>query len=371
MAFTLSDIAEALGASICGKGDIEITAVAEPGEAGPTDIVLAIDQKYAEALREGGARVAILWDGADWQDLGLEGAILMPHAGAAMVGLTRIMAPPLDIAAGIHPSAIIDASASIGDGAAIAPLVVIGANVIIGKNACIGPHVSIGAGVTIGDNAVIHAGVRLMAATKIGANFICQPNAVIGGDGFSFKTIASKSAVQALRENVGASGGTAGEVQGSSHWGRVYSLGNVVIGDDVEVGANSTIDRGTIRATRIGRGTKIDNQVQVGHNCEIGEDCLICGACGISGSTRIGDRVVLGGQVGVSDNITIGDDVIAGGRTSIYSNVPPKRAIWGTPAVRLETQMAIQKETRRLPRLAQRLRDLEKIVAASREPDSE
>lgn len=359
MPVTLSEIAAALGFACLGDGNLVITGLSEPATAGPQDLALAMDAKHADALGQGQARAAVLGPKSDWQKLGLSGAITVTRAGQVLPDLTRMMDPGPDIAPGIHPSAIIDPTAKIETGAAIGPFVVIGAQVVIGKNARIAAHVSIARGAVLGANCLLHAGVRIGTDVHIGADFVCQPNASVGGDGFSFKTVGDKSAVETLRENIGTKGPDASPVQGSSHWARVHSLGNVVIGDNVEIGSNSSIDRGTIRATRIGRGTKIDNQVQIGHNCEIGQDCLICGASGIAGSVIIGDRVVLGGQTGVTDNLFIGDDVIAGAGTTIFTNVPAGRAVWGTPAVRMETQMAMNKEMRRLPRLAQKLRNLQ------------
>ena len=135
------------------------------------------------------------------------------------------------------------------------------------------------------------------------------------------------------------------------------------IGDDVEVGCNSCIDRGTIRATRIGNGTKVDNLVQIGHNVVVGEDCLLCGMVGIAGSVRIGNRVVLGGGVGVNDNIFVGDDVIVGGAGRIFTNAPKGWVMMGSPAVKMETQLEINKAIRRLPRLAAKVDRLQETVA--------
>ena len=367
MSYTLSEIAAALGVEPLGNRALVIERVCEPKDAGPRDIALATDKKYAAALADGRAKAAVLWQGADWQALGLEGAICVSRGADAMAGLTRMMDPGPDIAPGIHPSAVIDESAVIGPNASIAPFVFIGPNVEIGANARIAPHVTIARGTRIGENCLLHAGVQIGTDVEIGTDFICQSNASIGSDGFSFKTLAEKSAVETLREGVGASEANVAPIVGSSQWARVHSLGNVVIGDNVELGANSAIDRGTIRATRIGSGTKIDNQVQIGHNCEIGEDCLICGACAIAGSVKIGDRVVLGGRTGVVDNLFICDDVITVGGTTIFTNVPGGRAMWGTPAVRLETQMSINKEMRRLPRLAEAMRKLQKNLPKSGE----
>jgi UDP-3-O-[3-hydroxymyristoyl] glucosamine N-acyltransferase len=185
---------------------------------------------------------------------------------------------------------------------------------------------------------------------------VAQPNAVIGGDGFSFVT-PEKSGVERARETLGDQG----SIRAQS-WTRIHSLGGVEIGDDVEVGSCACIDAGTIRPTRIGSGTKIDNLVMIGHNVSVGCDCLFAGQVGIAGSARIGDRVVFGGQVGVADNIFVGDDVIAGGATKILSNAPAGRVLLGYPAQRMETFLEGARNVRRLGRLFAQVAQLQKSV---------
>lgn len=357
MRHRIADIAAALGARCEGDGALEVLRAAEPGQAGPEDLALAMSPKHADALARGKARAAVLWEGADWRALGLAAAIFVPRPRLAMAGITQAFDEGPQIAPGIHPSAAIDASARLGPGAAIGPFVAVGPGVEIGPGARIGPHASIGADVRIGAEALIHAGVRIGHGVRIGARFIAQSGAVIGSDGFSFVT-EEQSGVEEIRATLGQR-----ESIRQQGWHRIHSLGTVEIGDDVEVGANTTIDRGTIRATRIGRGTKLDNLVQVGHNVEIGEDCLLCGQVGIAGSVRIGNRVVLAGQCGVNDNIFIGDDVIAGGGTKIFTNAPAGRVLLGYPAVKMETHVEIQKALRRLPRLAAAVAALQKAVS--------
>ncbi|MEZ5752321.1 MAG: UDP-3-O-(3-hydroxymyristoyl)glucosamine N-acyltransferase [Paracoccaceae bacterium] len=353
---TIADIAESLGARLEGDASIAVSGSSEPATATADQIALAMAPRYAEGLAQGRARAAILWEGADWRSYGLEAAIFVTRPRLAMAGLTRAFDPGPGIAPGIHPSAVIDASAVIGDGASIGPLAVIGAGVVIGAGARIAEHVSIGRETVIGDNALILAGVRIGARISIGHGFIAQPGAVIGGDGFSFVT-EERSRVEEARATLGQPGETA-----QQSWQRIHSLGGVRIGDDVEIGANTTIDRGTIRDTQIGRGTKIDNLVQVGHNVIVGEDCLLCGQVGIAGSTRIGNRVVLGGQAGVVDNIFVGDDVVAGAGTLITSNAPAGRVLMGSPAVRMDQHVEIYKATRRLPRMMAQLAELQKAL---------
>lgn len=363
MTHTIREIALAIGAEAVGDLDLTVTHAAEPATAGPDALALAMDPKYAPGLAQGQARVAMLWPGADWQALGLQAAIFAPRGRLAMAGLSALLDPGPQVAPGIHPMTVIDPTAEIGAGAAIGPFVTIGAGVRLGARARVASHVSIAEGAQIGDDALICQGARIGARVKIGDRFICQPGAVIGADGFSFVT-PEKSGVEEIRQTLGQR-----EDIRAQSWSRIHSLGAVRIGDDVEIGANSTIDRGTIRDTAIGSGTKLDNLVHVGHNVQVGRDCLLCGQVGVAGSSRIGDRVVLAGQCGVNDNIFVGDDVIAGGGTKIFTNAPAGRVLLGYPAVRMESHIEIQKALRRLPRLAARVAEIEKVISPSSNSD--
>jgi UDP-3-O-[3-hydroxymyristoyl] glucosamine N-acyltransferase len=354
MAHRIRDIAKALGADAEGALDLVVTGAAEPQSATADQLALAMDPRYADGIAKGRAQAAIVWPGADWRGFGLKAAIFAPRGRLAMAGLTRLMDPGPDIAPGVHPLALVHPSANLGEGAAIGPFVVIGAEVVLRPRARIASHVSIAEGARIGADALILQGARIGARVTIGDRFICQPGAVIGADGFSFVT-PEKSGVEEIRETLGSRA----EIKDQT-WTRIHSLGAVTIGDNVEIGANACIDRGTIRDTEIGSGTKLDNLVHVGHNVQIGRDCLICGQVGIAGSARIGDRVVMGGQCGVNDNIFVGNDVICGGATKIFTNAPAGRVLLGYPAVKMETHVEIQKALRRLPRLAARVAALEK-----------
>lgn len=359
MSHTIAEIAHALGADCAGETGLTVTRVAEPEQAGPLDLALCVNPKYANGIAKGQARAALLWPGADWQEMGLRAAIFAPRGRLAMAGLTAMMDPGPQIAPGIHPLSVVDPTASIGDGAAVGPFVTIGAGVTIGPNARIASHTSIAEGAVIGADALILQGARIGARVTIGDRFICQPGAVIGADGFSFVT-PEKSGVEEIRETLGQR-----EQIKQQSWTRIHSVGAVTIGDDVEIGANVCIDRGTIRDTTIGSGTKLDNLVHIGHNVQIGRDCLLCGQVGIAGSARIGDRVVLGGQCGVNDNIFVGDDVICGGATKIFTNAPAGRVLLGYPAVKMETHVEMQKALRRLPRLAAKVAEIEKVIQKS------
>ncbi|MEM1079602.1 MAG: UDP-3-O-(3-hydroxymyristoyl)glucosamine N-acyltransferase [Pseudomonadota bacterium] len=361
--YSLRQIAEALGADVAGNADLTVAGASEPRAAGPTDLALAMDPKYADGLTDGQARSAMLWGDAPWQEFGLEGAILVKRARYAMSGLTTLLDPGPEIATGIHPTAVVDPSAEIGANAAIGPFVVVGRGVRIGANARIAPQVMIAEDAQIGEDVLIHAGVKIGAGVRIGDRVILQPGACLGADGFSFVT-PETSAVEEVRKSVGARGDAAGQ-----SWTRIHSLGSVDVGDDVEIGANACLDRGTIRDTSIGRGTKLDNLVHIGHNVQVGEDCLLCGQVGIAGSSKIGNRVVLAGQVGVNDNIFIGDDVIAGGATKIFTNAPSGRVLLGYPAMKMQSHVESYKAIRRLPRLIQQVAALQKAVSKRAEND--
>ncbi len=349
MAERLSDIAAALSARLEGDGDLCITGAAEPAEAGPGDLALAMQPAYAEGLSSGRARAAILWEGADWRALGLDAALFVQRPRLALARLTRRLDPGPEIAPGIHPSAVVDPTAEIGEGAAIGPFVVVGRGVRMGAGARIASHVSIAEGTVIGLEALLLAGVRIGARIAIGDQFVAQPGAVVGADGLSFVT-PELSGVEKARRSLGDQG----EITPQS-WTRIHSLGSVTIGDDVELGANSCIDRGTIRATRIGDGCKFDNLCHVAHNVVVGRDCLFAAQTGIAGSTVLGDRVVCGGQTGIVDNLQVGSDVIFGACTKALSNVPSGRVMLGYPAVRMDQHVEMYKALRRLPRVLREL----------------
>ena len=350
MAHSISDIAAALEAQAFGAVELLVDGASEPATAGPSDLALAMTPAYGDALALGKARAAVVWPGADWMALGLEAAIIAPRARLAMAGLTQMLDQPLP-GAGISPHAVIDPSANIGPGVTIGALCVVGRDAVIGAGTWIADQVSIGQGVQIGESCQIHAGTRLQRGVHLGARVILQPNVSIGGDGFSFVT-AEPSNVEKARETLGEGDMN---IPDDPTWHRIHSLGGVMIGDDVEVGANSCIDAGTIRPTRVGEGTKIDSLVQVGHNVIVGEHCLLCAQAGVAGSTVIGNRVVVGGKAGIADNLIVGDDVVLGGGSVVLSNVPKGRVMMGYPATKMQTHIEGYKALRRLPRMLREL----------------
>ena len=363
MGHTVKEIADSIGARAEGDLDLIIARAAEPAHAGPDDLAMASTPKYAEMLAQGHARAAMLWPGADWRALGLQAAILPDRPRYAMSGLTRMLDLGQGFAPGIHPSAVIDPTAILAEGVSIGAMTVIAAGARIGADSVIGPQCFIGMDATLGANAFLREQVSIGARVQIGARFIAQPGVRIGGDGFSFVT-PEPSTVENARKTLGDQGDAKPQA-----WARIHSLGSVTIGDDVEIGMNSTVDCGTIRDTKIGNGTKLDSQIQIGHNVVVGNDTLICAQVGIAGSSVIGNNVVLGGQSGVSDNIFIGDRVILGAATKALSNVPAGRTMLGYPATQMESQMEIYKALRRLPRLLREVANLRKAVSNTSKDD--
>lgn len=357
MRHTVSEIAAALGLRAEGDGSITVSEVAEPADARPDSLALAMTPEFAEKLARGKARAAMLWDGADWRGYGLQAAICAPRPRYALSALSARFDPGTGVAPGIHPTAVIDPTAELGRDVTVGPLTAIGPEARIGDGSVIAGHCQIGWRAVLGAGALLHPGVRIGARVRIGDRFIAQPNAVVGGDGFSFVT-PEMSAAERARASLGSAVTAA-----TQPWARIHSLGGVTIGDDVELGAGSCIDRGTVRDTRVGSGCKFDNLVQIGHNVVLGRDCLICAQVGIAGSSIIGDGTVMGGKSGVADNLTVGARVVLGGGTIVLSNVPDGRVMLGYPATRMDSHIESYKGLRRLPRLFRDVAALKKAVS--------
>ena len=312
------DIAEALAGRLDGDGAIEIDRLVHPARAErPSDLALAISANAVAALAWSKAQAVVVSPEHPVPSSSFRAVITTGEARLALAKLTALFDHGPAHQKGIHPTAVVAADAKVGEGVSVGPYVVVGPRSRIGAGTVIMPQVTIGADVTIGAQGVVHAGARIGDRCTIGDRVIVHPNVVIGSDGFSFAP-DMMSAV-AFTPDVTLS--------------RVYSLGNVEIGDDVEIGACTTIDRATLETTRVGRGTKIDNHVHIGHNASIGESCIVCGKVGISGSVIIGDRVRIGGGVGISDHLRVGDQAVIGAGSGVASNIAAGVFVSGYPAV--------------------------------------
>jgi UDP-3-O-[3-hydroxymyristoyl] glucosamine N-acyltransferase len=348
------DIAQALGARLDGDGDIAVERLVHPAKAeSASDLALATSPQAAAALAQTKASAVVVAAAAPRPNRAFAALIAVAEPRTALARLTALFDPGPQQQPGVHPTAVVAADAELGAAVSIGAYVTIGPRSRVGAGTTIMPHVTVGAGATIGARALIHSGARIGHECRLGDRVIVHGNVVVGADGFSFAPDLMSA----------ASFSAAVTVQ------RVHSLGNVVIGDDVEIGACTTIDRATLESTRIGRGTKIDDHVHVGHNVSIGESCILCGMVGISGSVVIGDRVRLGGGVGIADHVRIGDQAVVAAGSGVATDVAPGAFVSGYPALphqrTIEQQLYLGRQKRlhdRVGALASRLDDLERIV---------
>lgn len=329
----LTDIAARLDCVLKGDGDVEITGVVGIEEAETGHLTFVSNPKYAGKARSTKASAIIV--SPDFPEI--ESATL--RSGNPYLTFARAVelfyAAPKP-APGIDPSARISASARIGEGASIASYVVIEDDVHIGRNCTLRPFVHISRGARIGDNFRAYSHVSVREYCQIGNSVILQDGAKIGTDGYGYAK------------------------QDDGSYYKIVQSGIVVLEDDVEVGANATVDRATIGETRVRRGAKIDNLVQVGHASDVGENTLLCAQVGLAGSSKIGRSVILTGQVGVAGHLEIGDRVIATAQTGIPNSIEPGKVVSGYPAIDNKLWLKSSAIFKRLPEILKRVEALEK-----------
>jgi UDP-3-O-[3-hydroxymyristoyl] glucosamine N-acyltransferase len=353
---TLGEIAKYVDGKLQGDPATVITRILHPALVrGPNDLALVLSAGVLSLLKQNQVTNAIA--PAEMTSLEVPNYILVTRPRVALARLLELFERPVYSEAGIHPTAVIDRTVKLGEKVSVGPHCWVGPNSVIGAETRLVCNVSVGADVEIGEKALLHPGVTVGDRCKIGNRVIIQPNASIGGDGFSFVT-AEPGNIEAARQKK-----QPGEVSRADNENiRINSIGNVVIEDDVEVGAGSCIDRGTLGETKIGRGTKIDNLVQIGHNVSVGKNCLVVAQVGMGGSAKIGERVVLGGQAGVPDHFAIGDDAVIVAQAGLPGDVPARATVIGSPAMPVREYLQQQMNFRRLPRLNQRVKELEQKV---------
>jgi UDP-3-O-[3-hydroxymyristoyl] glucosamine N-acyltransferase len=333
----LRDIAERLGCRLEGDGEIAIERISGIEDAAAGDLTFFTNQKYAAELRRTSASAVILGEHAEAAPCAM---LRTMHPYLAFAKAIELFADPWRPAAGIHGLTEIAAGAMIARDASIGPFVMVGEGARIGARTIVHPHAVIGRHAHIGDDCLIHAHVSIRDRVRIGHRVVVQDGAVIGSDGFGF----------------------ARTPEGTHH--KIPQIGDVVIEDDVEIGANATIDRPAVGETRIGAGSKIDNLVQVAHGVTIGRNVLLAAQVGIAGSATIEDAVTLAGQVGVSGHITIGKGTIATAQTGIPNSVEAGSFISGYPAISNRDWLKSSAIFRRLPELRKTIAELEQRVAA-------
>ena len=312
---TVSAIASYLAGEVIGDGACVIRGVSTPADAGPDDLVFVESAKHLAGTR--GAGAVLVARSLDVPQ-GVT-AIRVDDPAASMAKAVDWLIPIVRAFEGVSPAAVVDPSAALGTDVGIGPLVYIGPNVRIGNRTDVHPSTTIASGCTIGDDCVIHSGVHLYPGTLLGNRVILHSGVVLGADGFGY-----------VPETLPPGAAPADEPRRHR---KIRQVGRVLVGDDVEIGANTTIDRASLSATRVGRGTKIDNLVQIGHNAVVGRHCIIIGQAGISGSTVLDDYVTVAGQAGLAGHVHVGKHVVIGAQSGVTKNLKPGEIVLGSPAV--------------------------------------
>jgi UDP-3-O-[3-hydroxymyristoyl] glucosamine N-acyltransferase len=332
--YKVRELAALVGGVVEGDGDRVITGVNGLTEAGPGDVTFVANPRYAGAVKDTRAGAVIAGD-----DIAAPGKtfirVAQPYVAFAQI-LTRF-APAPAVPREISDLAFIHATATLGKDVGVGPFAIIEEGAVIGDRASIGAGVYVGPGAAVGPDSIIYPHVSLRERVRVGARCIIHLGAVIGSDGFGFAT--------------------ANDVH---H--KIPQVGTVVVEDDVEIGANCAIDRGTMGETRIGRGSKLDNLIQIAHNVHIGEGTLIAAQTGIAGSTRVGKYCVFAGQVGVVPHITIGDRAILAAQAGIAKSVPPGETYFGYPARPIREVKRNEARISLLAKLFERVKELERKV---------
>ncbi len=340
MKLTVSELAALIGGQLANgvDGSGEITGAAALGEAVPGDVTFFTNAKYLPALRACSATAVLV--AVDFVETVPPVCIRCADPGAAFaLFLSKIAPAPVVFASGVHPTAVVAPGAKLGEGVSIQPYAVIEDGAEIGAHTVIGAQSYIGHGAKIGANSFLHPRVTVGERCLVGHRVILHSGVVLGSDGFGY------------------------ELQGGKHV-KVPQTGIVQVDDDVEIGANSCIDRARFGRTWIQEGTKIDNLVQVGHNVVVGKHSVLCGQVGISGSTRLGNYVTAAGQVGIAGHLEIGDQAVLAAQAGVTKSLPGKEIYMGYPALPAKDFKEINARVRNLERMRRRLANMEQILSA-------
>jgi UDP-3-O-[3-hydroxymyristoyl] glucosamine N-acyltransferase len=332
---TLKELADHLGGTVQGDETVRVSGLAPLETAGPDRISFLANPRYAAKVAETRAGAVLMAPGGEGYGRNVI-EVANPYLGFAKL-LTLFYTsphPPL----GVLPGAYVGNGVAVGEGISIYPGASVGNNVTIGNRTVIHAGAVVYEGVTIGDDCVIHANSVIRERCHLGNRCVIQPGAVIGSDGFGYAP------------------------DGRSYY-RIPQIGIVVLEDDVEIGANTAIDRAALEVTLIKRGTKIDNLVQIAHNCQIGQDCMIVSQVGISGSTKVGDHVTLAGQVGIAGHLSIGDNVMVGAKSGVPNSLAANAGYSGIPAQPHKEWLKSMAVVAHLPALKKTVTTLEKRIA--------
>ena len=341
---TVQELAETISGELIGDGDRSISGAASLETAGPGDLVFVESTKYLDQLQNCRGAAAIVPDGIT--PPGHMSGIKFPHPALGMACALEVLSPRKRRFTTVSEGAFVHDEATVAEGAGVAPGVYIGAGVSIGPNTEIYPGCTILDGTTVGADSVLYSGVHVYHDCEIGDRVILHSGVVIGADGYGFvQEPVQDNPAEPLRHH------------------KVPQIGKVVIEDDVEIGANTTVDRAALHETRIQRGTKVDNLVMVGHNCSIGKHSLLVGQVGISGSTAVGDYVTLAGQAGIAGHLRIGSRVIVGAQAGVTKSLSDGKIVLGSPAIDIQQARKAYALVGSLPRFKKKLADLARRVS--------
>lgn len=335
----LGELAEKLGCAVEGDAGIEITGVAGIEEAAPGELTFLVNRKYKAALDATRASAILIAQNEARPHIA---ALRSANPYLDFARAIELFHPAPKYAPGVHETAVIAPTANIGVGAHIGPYCYVAEDVTIGTRAVLHSFVTIYRGARIGDDFFAHSHASVREECRLGDRVLLQNGVVVGSDGFGFARRAD------------------------GHWHKIRQAGITVVGDDVEIQAQSAIDRATVGETRIGRGTKIDNLVQVGHACKIGEDTLLCGQVGLAGTTNIGNKCILAGQVGCAGHLTVGDGAVISAQSGVPTDVPPGAIYSGYPAMDNRAWRKSVAAFNRLPEMQRELRELREEIARMR-----
>jgi UDP-3-O-[3-hydroxymyristoyl] glucosamine N-acyltransferase len=304
---TAQAVADLVGGRLLGDGAVVLRAVGPLERAGPESLSLAVSSQYAEQLKASRAGAVLIPEALAQAPAGPRARIVVPDPHASLVSVLDAMFPTPPAVPGIDATARLGSGCVLGQDVSIGPFVVLGRGVQVGDRCRLAERVSLGDGVSVGADTVMGPGVVCYAGTRIGSRCVLKAGAVIGGDGFGY-------------------------LSGQSGHRRIPHVGGCILDDEVEVGSNTCVDRGSIDDTILGRGTKLDNLVHVAHNVQLGERCLAMAGVGIAGSTRIGNDVILAGHVGVTDHLVLGSGVRVGAKSAVFGDIPSGATFSGHPA---------------------------------------
>ncbi len=340
----LNEIAKHLNGEVYGPDDLEIEAPAKIDSAQKGEITFLANPKYKHFVKTTQASAIVVDNNA--------GEISIPHikvenAYMGFLLLLEIFEPVRNSGfSGVSSKAQISSSAHIGENCDLAPLVYVGANTVIGDRCIIYPGVVILNDVVIGNNTILYPNVSIRESCKVGSNVIMHNGVVVGSDGFGFAPHDGSNI-------------------------KIPQIGNVIIEDNVEIGANTTIDRATLGSTIVKKGVKLDNLVQIAHNCVIGDDTVLAAQSGVAGSTELGKNITIGGQVAISGHLKIADESIIAGRAGVIKDIPNKSIVMGMPAIPIMKKKRIEASLKHLPENMKKLHQLETEIAELKKKISE